>query len=77
VLLVQDNGLGLSTSQQTKLFTMFKRMHTHVEGSGIGLYIVKRIIENNGGKIDVESEQGKGTTFKVYFKPVEEKVISS
>jgi signal transduction histidine kinase len=77
VLMVQDNGLGLSPAQQSKLFTMFKRMHTHVEGTGIGLYIVKRIIENNGGKIDVESEQGKGTVFKVYFKPIEEKVISS
>lgn len=77
VLSVQDNGLGLSSAQQSKLFTMFKRMHTHVEGSGIGLYIVKRIIENNGGRIDVESEQGKGTTFKVYFKPIEEKVVSS
>jgi signal transduction histidine kinase len=75
--MVQDNGLGLSPAQQSKLFTMFKRMHTHVEGTGIGLYIVKRIIENNGGKIDVESEQGKGTVFKVYFKPIEEKVISS
>lgn len=68
VVSVEDNGLGLNVSQQSKLFTMFKRMHTHVDGSGIGLYIVKRIVENNGGKIEVESEQGKGTTFKVYFK---------
>ena len=68
VVSVADNGLGLNSSQQSKLFTMFKRMHTHVDGSGIGLYIVKRIVENNGGKIEVESEQGRGTTFKVYFK---------
>jgi PAS domain S-box-containing protein len=68
VLRVQDNGLGLKPSQQEKLFSMFKRFHTHVEGTGIGLYIVKRIIENNGGKIDVESEYGKGTTFIVCFK---------
>lgn len=68
VLQVQDNGLGLSAIQQSKLFTMFKRLHTHVDGSGIGLYIIKRIIENNGGKINVESEINKGTTFKVYFK---------
>jgi light-regulated signal transduction histidine kinase (bacteriophytochrome) len=77
VMSVEDNGLGLSPAQQTKLFTMFKRMHTHVEGTGIGLYIVKRIIENNSGKIHVESEQGKGTTFKVYFKPIKEKVVNS
>jgi two-component system sensor histidine kinase/response regulator len=68
VLSVQDNGLGLSPNQQSKLFNMFKRLHTHVEGSGIGLYIIKRIIENGGGKIEVESEVGKGTTFKVFFK---------
>jgi two-component system, sensor histidine kinase and response regulator len=68
VLCVQDNGLGLSPNQQSKLFNMFKRLHTHVEGSGIGLYIIKRIIENSGGKIGVESELGRGTTFKVLFK---------
>ncbi len=68
VLRVQDNGLGIKKEQQHKLFSMFKRLHTHVEGTGIGLYIVKRIIENNGGKIEVESELDKGTTFKVYFK---------
>ncbi|MFD2999874.1 CHASE domain-containing protein [Pontibacter toksunensis] len=68
VLEVEDNGLGIKKEQQHKLFTMFKRLHSHVEGTGIGLYIVKRIIENNGGLIKVESEVGKGTTFKVYFK---------
>lgn len=68
ILCVRDNGLGLSTHQQSKLFNMFKRLHTHVEGSGIGLYIIKRIIENGGGKIEVESELGRGTTFKILFK---------
>lgn len=68
VLSVKDNGLGVGKEQQPKLFTMFKRMHTHVEGTGIGLYIVKRIIENNGGKIEVESEINEGSIFKVYFK---------
>jgi signal transduction histidine kinase len=43
-------------------------VHTHVEGSGIGLYIVKRIIENNGGRVEVQSEPGRGTTFNMYFK---------
>lgn len=67
VLEVSDNGLGIKKEQHHKLFSMFKRLHTHVEGSGIGLYIVKRIIENNHGKITVESDLDKGTTFKVYF----------
>jgi PAS domain S-box-containing protein len=68
VLSFADNGLGIQADQIEKIFLMFKRVHTHVEGSGIGLYIVKRIIENNGGKIEVESEPGKGTTFNLYFK---------
>ncbi|WP_439880812.1 CHASE domain-containing protein [Pontibacter sp. MBLB2868] len=68
VMEVQDNGLGIKKNQQHKLFTMFKRLHSHVEGTGIGLYIVKRIIENNGGRIEVESQLDEGTTFKVYFK---------
>lgn len=68
VLHVQDNGLGMSQKQQEQLFSMFKRFHDHVEGSGIGLYMVKRIVDNVGGHIAVESEIGKGTTFKVYLK---------
>jgi PAS domain S-box-containing protein len=65
---VQDNGLGIPEMQKDKIFTMFKRLHDHVEGSGIGLYIVKRIIDNNGGRIEVDSEVGVGTTFQVYIK---------
>ena len=68
VLQVRDNGLGIKKQHQHKLFSMFKRLHNHVEGTGIGLYIVKRIIENNGGRIEVESELGQGTTFRVYFR---------
>lgn len=68
LLTVQDNGLGMALDENTKLFTMFTRLHDHVEGSGIGLYMVKKIVENAGGRIDVESEVGKGTTFNVYFK---------
>jgi len=65
VLEVQDNGLGLSEQQQGKLFTMFKRLHTHVEGSGVGLYMIKRLIENAGGTITVRSQPGVGSTFTV------------
>ena len=50
-----------------KLFGMFKRFHNHVEGSGVGLYIVKKIVEDSGGKIEVESEVEKGTTFTIFF----------
>jgi PAS domain S-box-containing protein len=68
VLSVKDNGLGMSPDDLAKLYTMFKRFHDHVDGSGIGLYIVKRIVENAGGKITVTSEEGKGSEFKVYFQ---------
>jgi len=65
---VQDNGLGVKKEDQVKVFDMFKRLHVHVEGTGIGLAIVKRIVENCDGKIEIESELGQGTTFKVYLK---------
>ncbi|MBX9851117.1 MAG: hybrid sensor histidine kinase/response regulator [Cytophagaceae bacterium] len=68
VLSITDNGLGFNPDDKNKIFTMFKRLHDHVEGSGVGLYIVKRIIENCGGKIEVDSTPDKGSTFKVYFK---------
>ncbi|WPP50060.1 chemotaxis protein CheB [Catalinimonas niigatensis] len=68
VLEVEDNGLGMTERQLGKLFSMFKRFHTHVQGTGIGLYMVKRMVENKEGFIQVESEPQKGTTFKVYIK---------
>ncbi|SMB81424.1 PAS/PAC sensor signal transduction histidine kinase [Hymenobacter roseosalivarius DSM 11622] len=65
VLDVQDNGLGLTDDQQGKLFGLFRRLHDHVEGAGIGLYMVKRIVENAGGTIAVQSTPGVGTTFTI------------
>lgn len=65
---VQDNGLGIPKEKQNKVFGMFKRLHDHVDGTGIGLYIVKRVMENAGGKVEMESEQGEGSSFNLYFK---------
>jgi signal transduction histidine kinase len=65
VLAVQDNGLGLTEAQQGELFGVFRRLHTHVEGSGVGLFMVKRLIENAGGTITVQSQVEVGTTFTV------------
>lgn len=75
LLSVKDNGLGIKEKDKSKVFTMFKRLHQHVEGTGIGLSIVKKIVDNNGGRIEIESELDKGTEFKVYLKnyPVEAK----
>ncbi|MGI4863228.1 MAG: PAS domain-containing sensor histidine kinase [Janthinobacterium lividum] len=65
VLTVQDNGLGMSDVQQRQLFRLFQRLHTHVEGTGVGLYIVKRLVENGGGTITVQSQPDAGSTFTV------------
>jgi signal transduction histidine kinase len=65
VLTVQDNGLGLSDEQQGQLFGLFRRLHNHVDGSGVGLYSIKKIIENLHGQISVTSKLGVGSTFTV------------
>ncbi len=68
VLIIEDNGLGMDLEKHRgKIFGLFKRLHDHVEGSGIGLHIIKRLIENNGGTIGVSSELNKGTIFKIKF----------
>jgi two-component system CheB/CheR fusion protein len=67
-LSVSDNGLGIHPERLAKLFTPFKRAHTHIEGTGIGLYMIKRMIENHGGRISLKTELGVGTTFYVFFK---------
>ncbi len=67
VLEVPDNGLGLNPDQQSRLFGVFQRLHDHVEGSGIGLYMVKKMVENAGGTIAVQSQFGVGSTFIVSF----------
>jgi PAS domain S-box-containing protein len=64
---VQDNGLGISEVQQRQLFGLFQRLHTHVEGTGVGLYITKRLVENGGGTIAIESQVEVGTTFTLTF----------
>lgn len=67
VLEVHDNGLGFDVARETQLFAMFQRLHTHVEGSGVGLNMVKRLVENAGGRITVASTVGEGATFTVHL----------
>lgn len=67
-LSVEDNGLGINLSQnKDKVFGLYRRFHSHVEGKGIGLHITKTQIERMGGKIEIESELNIGTIFRVYF----------
>jgi signal transduction histidine kinase len=66
---VKDTGLGMSKEAQAKLFEKFYRVQTEktkqIQGTGLGLFIVKEIIEKMNGKIAVSSEEGKGSDF--YF----------
>lgn len=68
IITVEDNGLGMDLGESPSIFGMFQRLHNHVDGTGIGLYIVKKIMENADGKIEVESEVGVGSVFKLFFK---------
>jgi signal transduction histidine kinase len=72
-LTVSDNGLGMNLDQFNRsIFGLYKRFHTHTEGKGLGLYLVKLQIESMGGTVEVTSEPNVGTTFKVYFKEPDE-----
>jgi signal transduction histidine kinase len=65
--LLSDTGKGIPAEIKDRLFDSFVTSGKK-EGTGLGLAIVKKIIEQHDGKIEVESEPGKGTTFKIYFK---------
>lgn len=67
VITISDNGLGINQEHVEKIFHLFHRLHDHVEGTGIGLYIVKRIVDNAGGRVEVASILGQGTTFAIYL----------
>ena len=70
VLSVEDNGIGIDLNRySTQLFQPFQRLTTQAEGIGIGLSLINRMAEENGGFIKVESTLGKGCCFKVFLRP--------
>lgn len=75
VIAVSDNGIGFDEKHKDRIFGMFQRLHgrSKYAGTGIGLTIVKKIVENHRAFITVQSEPGVGTTFRLVFpftKPV-------
>jgi PAS domain S-box-containing protein len=63
-----DNGIGIDLENYGKdMFKPFKRFSSHTEGSGLGLHLVKSIVTKNGGKIEIESEPDRGTTFRIFL----------
>ena len=74
-LTFSDNGIGFEPQYKEKIFNLFQRLHgrSQYEGTGIGLSIVKKIIEKHHGHIEVTSEEGKGTAFTIYL-PVKQPV---
>jgi len=66
---ISDDGIGFEQKYSEKIFELFQRLHPKSEynGTGIGLAIVKKIVENNNGIITVNSEVNKGATFDIYI----------
>ena len=76
ILWIQDNGIGFDTDQKEKLFGLFERLHNaqEYEGTGVGLAIVKMVVDKHGGRVWAESSPGKGSTFFLAFPDGQEAV---
>ncbi|WBA43292.1 sensor histidine kinase [Hymenobacter canadensis] len=70
VLEVQDNGLGINIERHgTELFQLFRRFHPQAgDGTGVGLFLVNRLVQGPGGHIEVESKEDHGTTFRLFLQ---------
>ena len=69
ILWVQDNGIGFDIGQKDRIFGLFERLHSpqEYEGTGVGLAIVKMVMEKHGGRVWVDSTPGQGTTVFLAF----------
>ncbi|WP_158826625.1 sensor histidine kinase [Mucilaginibacter lacusdianchii] len=66
-LVIADNGLGIPEKNLPGLFLKYRRFHEHVDGTGVGLYLVQQLIGIKGGTIEVQSQEGQGTTFTLFL----------
>jgi len=65
---VRDNGMGIAEKDLKRIFEKGQRINPHLEGTGMGLYIVRRMLESMDGRISIKSQLGEGSTFSVYFR---------
>lgn len=74
-----DNGIGISEKYYNSIFEMFKRLHSNAQyqGTGIGLAICKKIVDQLSGKININSKEGIGTTFSILFPLKEIEIVDS
>lgn len=69
IVVIDDNGIGIDMRYaEGKIFNLYQRFHTNIEGKGFGLFLIKTQIEAMGGQIKINSELNKGTTFTIVFK---------
>ncbi|TCC93062.1 CheR family methyltransferase [Pedobacter hiemivivus] len=68
LLTITDNGIGITKEEVDHIFKKYKRVNIAAEGTGIGLYLIRKIVNASGGKIEVECAIDKGCTFKIFFK---------
>jgi signal transduction histidine kinase len=65
MLTIADNGIGMDSEERARIFSPY--FTTKKSGTGLGLYIAQKIIKDHGGRIQIESQKGKGTAFTITF----------
>lgn len=67
-LWIEDQGIGIPREHHERVFRMFERLHARAEGTGIGLALVRKVVERMGGRVGLESEEGSGSRFWIELR---------